>query len=209
MYKEFSEATVHRNDKGSQSTNMPHIALPPNKPGMIALAAYRPDVYSRLASLVDLLLHQEHPDSTLSLGERELIATYVSSLNDCNYCQAAHGGIASAHLHNPKLIEDVKHDFESSEISARMKALLRIAALVKRSGKDVSSEAVESAKKEGASDMDVHDTVLIAAMFCMFNRYVDGLGTEMPQDMGAFASRGALIAEKGYAGMPVPADGAK
>lgn len=182
---------------------MPHIALPPNKPGMIALAAYRPDVYSRLASLADVLLHQEHPESTLSLGERELIATYVSALNQCNYCQAAHGNIAAAHLHDSKLVEDVKHDFESSEASLKMKSLLRIAGMAQRSGKDVSSEAVESAKREGASDMDVHDTVLIAAMFCMFNRYVDGLSTEMPQDMGAFARRGALIAEKGYSGMPV------
>jgi len=179
--------------------NMPHVALPANKPGMIALAAYRPDVYSRLAVLADLLLHEENPESTLSLGERELIATYVSSLNDCNYCQAAHGSIAAAHLQDLKLVEGVKQDFENSEVSAKMKALLRIASMVKRSGKDVSDEAVESAKKEGASDMDVHDTVLIAAMFCMFNRYVDGLGTEMPRDMGAFASRGILIAEKGYA----------
>jgi uncharacterized peroxidase-related enzyme len=159
---------------------MPHIALPPNKPGMIALAAYRPDIYSRLAALADLLLHQEIPDSSLSLSERELIATYVSSLNDCNYCQAAHGNIAAAHLHDPTLVENVKSDFEGSEVSAKMKALLRIAGMVKRSGKDVSSDAVESAKREEASDMDVHDTVLIAAMFCMFNRYVDGLGMEMP-----------------------------
>ena len=182
---------------------MPHIALPPDKPGMVALAAYRPDVYSRFASLADLLLHQENPESTLSLGERELIATYVSSLNECNYCQAAHGSIAAAHLHDQKLVEAVKTDFESSEINPKMKSLLRIAGLVQRSGNDVNTDAVESAKKEGASDMDVHDTVLIAAMFCMFNRYVDGLETKMPQDMSAFTSRGAVIAEKGY-GMPVP-----
>jgi len=183
---------------------MPHIALPPNKPGMVALAAYRPDVYSCLAPLADLLLHQDHPDSSLSLGERELIATYVSSLNDCNYCQAAHGNIAAAHLRDPNIVEDVKQDLESSEVSAKTKALLRIAGLVKQGGKDIGGDVVESAKKEGASDMDVHDTVLIAAMFCMFNRYVDGLGTEMPQDMALFASRGAVIAEKGYVGMPVP-----
>lgn len=183
---------------------MPHIALPPDKPGMMALGIYRPDVYSRLGSLADLLLHQEHPDSTLSLGERELIATYVSSLNKCNYCQAAHGNVAAAHLQDSKVVEDVKSNLESSGLSPKMKSLFRIAGMVQRSGKDVSSEAVESAKKEGASDMDVHDTVLIAAMFCMFNRYVDGLQTEMPGDMEAFASRGAVIAEKGYTGMPVP-----
>lgn len=191
---------------------MPHVALPPGKPGMQALGMYRPDVYARLGSLVDLLLHQEHPDSTLSLGERELIATYVSSLNRTEYCHISHGNVAAVHLHDPKLVEDVKRDFESSELSGKMKALLRIAGLVQRSGKDVTSEAVESAKSEGASEMDIHDTVLIAASFCMFNRYVDGLATEMPEDMGAFAKRGAEIAEKGYVGIMPPSkpkDGSK
>ncbi|KAG0646478.1 Chromatin-associated swi6 [Hyphodiscus hymeniophilus] len=182
---------------------MPHVALPPNKPGMVALGSYRPDVYSRLASLADLLLHEEHPDSSLSLGERELIAAYVSALNDCNYCQAAHGSVAAAHLQDPKLVDDVKINLESSAVSSKMKTLLRLAALVQRSGRDVSRDAIESAKKEGASDMDVHDTVLIAAMFCMFNRYVDGLDTEMPGNMAEFANRGAMIAERGY-GVPVP-----
>jgi uncharacterized peroxidase-related enzyme len=188
---------------------MPHIGIPQDKPGMVALAMYRPDVYSRLASLADLLLHEQSPASTLSLGERELIATYVSSLNDCDYCKAAHGNVAAAHLQNSKLVEDVRDNFESSELSPKMKALLRIAGMVQKSGKDVSSDAVESAKKEGASEMDVHDTVLIAAMFSMFNRYVDGLGTEMPRDMVAFASRGPVMAEKGYLGMPVPSEGGR
>ena len=183
---------------------MPHISLPPNKPGMVALSAYRPDVYSRLASLADLLLHQQHPSSTLSLGDRELIASYVSSLNRCGFCDLSHGAVAAAHLQNPKLVEDVKCDFEGSEASPKMKALLRIAGMVQESGREVSGQAVESAKKEGASEMDVHDTVLIAAAFCMFNRYVDGLATEMPGDLGAFLKRGALIAKKGYEATPVP-----
>jgi len=171
---------------------------------MMALSSYRPDVYSRLASLADLLLHQQHPSSTLSPGDRELIASYVSSLNRCDYCHIIHGAVAAAHLQDPKLVEDVKCDFEGSEASPKMKALLRIAGMVQKSGREVSGEAVESAKKEGASEMDVHDAVLIAATFCMFNRYVDGLGTEMPGDLAVFLERGPVIAEKGYEGMPVP-----
>lgn len=112
--------------------------------------------------------------------------------------------MAAAHLQNPKLVEDVKCDYESSEASPKMKALLRIAGMVQKSGRDVSGQAVENAKMEGASEMDVHDTVLIAAAFCMFNRYVDGLGTEVPVDLEAFVKRGAVIAEKGYEGMSVP-----
>ena len=113
--------------------------------------------------------------------------------------------MAAAHLHNSKAVESVKTDIESSDVSPKMKALLRIAGMVQKSGRDVSEAAVEDAKKEGAREMDIHDTVLIAAAFCMFNRYVDGLGTEMPEHMAAFAGRGSLIAEKGYAAMAPPA----
>jgi len=114
--------------------------------------------------------------------------------------------VAAAHLQNPKLVEDVKCDYEKSEASPKMKALLRIAGMVQKSGREVSSEAVESAKRNGASEMDVHDTVLIAAAFCMFNRYVDGLATEMPGDLEAFMRRGVVIAEKGYERTPVPVE---
>jgi uncharacterized peroxidase-related enzyme len=183
---------------------MPHISLPPNQPGMVALGSYRPDVYSRLASLADLLLQQQSPSSTLSPGDRELIASYVSSLNHCNYCHMIHGAVAAAHLQSSKLVGDVKCNLEGSEASPKMKALLRIAGMVQRSGRDVTAEAVESAKRDGASEMDVHDTVLIAACFCMFNRYVDGLATEMPGDVGAFLGRGPMIAQKGYQAMAPP-----
>jgi uncharacterized peroxidase-related enzyme len=183
---------------------MPHVSLPPNKPGMVALSIYRPDVYSRLGSLADLILHEQHPDSTLTPGGRELIASYVSSLNNCAYCQTIHGAVAAAHLSNVKIVEDVIFEYESSEASPKMKALLKIAGMVQKSGRAVTTEAVESAKAKGATEMDIHDTVLIAAMFSMFNRYVDGLATEMPVDLDAFVKRGPVIAEKGYAGPPVP-----
>lgn len=161
-------------------------------------------MFSRLASLADLLLHEQHPSSTLSPGDRELIAAYVSYLNRCDFCHLSHGAVAAVHLQNPKLVEDVKCDYEGSEASPKMKALLKIAGMVQKSGREVSGEAVESAKKEGATEMDVHDTVLIAAAFSMFNRYVDGLGTEMPADLGMFVEMGPVIAEKGYGGTPVP-----
>ncbi|KAN0120240.1 AhpD-like protein [Hyaloscypha variabilis] len=153
---------------------------------MPALATYRPDIYAHIAPLADLLLHQPHPDSTLAPADRELIATYVSSLNQCAYCTAAHGAVAAAHLCvSPREVEGLLGQSNSNDeegevkneggvnLTPKMRALLKIAAAVTVSGKNVSTELVES-----ASDMDVHDTVLIAAAFCMFNRYVDGLGTE-------------------------------
>lgn len=104
-------------------------------------------------------------------------------------------------------MDDLEQYSTSSKVSVKLKKLLEIAVVVQESGSpDISSVAVDAAKKEGATDMDIHDTVLIAAMFCMFNRYVDGSKTEMPGDMEAFISGGRILAQHGYGQAP-PAPG--
>jgi alkylhydroperoxidase/carboxymuconolactone decarboxylase family protein YurZ len=80
-----------------------------------------------------------------------------------------------------------------------MKALLAIAASVQRGGKHVTVAQVEVAKTAGAADVEIHDTVLIAAAFCMFNRYVDGLGTWAPANLEMYRERAGRLAEVGYA----------
>jgi uncharacterized peroxidase-related enzyme len=152
-----------------------------------------------MSELAEVLLHQP---GTLSPADRELIATYVSSENDCYYCQTAHGAIAAHHLGgNEALVIDVKRDFEHAAISDKLKALLAIAGKVQRGGKNVRPEDVERARQEGATDLEIHDTVLIAAAFCMFNRYVDGLATWAPTDPDGFRERAAKVARDGYVGV--------
>ena len=153
-------------------------------------------VIPHVAQQVEILLHG--PNS-LTAGERELIATYVSSENDCYYCQTIHGAIAAASLgDNEVVVKKVKHDFEHAEISEKLKALLVIAGQVQRGGKQVTTEAVARARDLGAIDLEIHDTVLIAAAFCMFNRYVDGLATTQPRDEAMYRERGKRIAREGY-----------
>jgi uncharacterized peroxidase-related enzyme len=120
--------------------------------------------------------------TTLTPGERELIATYVSSQNNCYFCQTSHGAAAACHLGGEEVVRRVKTDFESAPVSPKLKALLAIAGKVQRDGKLVTHEDVERARREGASDLEIHDTVLIAAAFCMYNRYVDGLDSGQPRD---------------------------
>ena len=183
---------------------MPHIALPEGLTGIRAAMAFRPETAKPLNELVEVLLHQ--PNS-LTAGERELIATYVSSQNDCYYCQTIHGAIASASLDNEKaygekasedLVAKVKRDFQHADISEKLKALLVIAGQVQKGGKNVTAEAVETARSLGATDLEIHDTVLIAAAFCMFNRYVDGLATWQPEDEAMYRERGKRVAREGY-----------
>jgi uncharacterized peroxidase-related enzyme len=175
---------------------MPHIPLDPDLPGIRGAMAFRPETARPLNALVEILLQAEN---TLSRGERELIATYVSSRNCTRYCHSIHGAIAAAHLGgNEVLVKQVKADFMQAEISPKLKALLNIAGKVQQDGKLVTAADVEAARREGATDLEIHDTVLIAAAFCMYNRYVDGLGTPQPDDEAFYRERGKRVARDGY-----------
>lgn len=179
---------------------MPHIPLTEGLPGIRALFAFRPDTAKPLCDLANLLLHEP---STLSQGERELIATYVSSQNDCFFCQTIHGAVAACHLGgNEQLVQDVKQHFEKTDIPDKLKALLTIAGKVQQGGKNVLPQDVEHARKHGATDREIHDTVLIAAAFCMFNRYVDGLATWAPTDLTGYRERAPRVARDGYSADP-------
>jgi uncharacterized peroxidase-related enzyme len=174
---------------------MPHIPLPDGLPGISGAFAFRPETAKPMRELAHILLHE--PNS-LTPGERELIATYVSSRNDCYFCQTSHGAAATAHLNDPKQVQEVKADPQQAAISPKLKALLAIAGQVQQGGKQVTREAVEAARSVDASDLEIHDTVLIAAAFCMYNRYVDGLATWQPQDESIYAAMGRHLADNGY-----------
>jgi len=174
---------------------MPHIALPDKLPGISSAFAFRPETAKPLRELAHVLLHE--PNS-LSGGERELIATYVSSLNECYFCQTSHGAAAACHLGSSETVKQVRTNFEHAPISEKLKRLLVIAGQVQSGGKNVTRRAVEAAREQGATDLEIHDTVLIAAAFCMYNRYVDGLATTQPEDESMYAQMGAHLAREGY-----------
>lgn len=174
---------------------MPHIELPAQAPGIRALMMFRPETAKPLNELADVLLRG--PNS-LSPAERELIAAYVSHRNNCRYCATIHGAIAAHHAADENLVACVLRNPAESNVSPKLKALLAIAAKVQTSGRDVTPDDVAAARKEGATDPEIHDAVLIAAFFCMCNRYVDGLATWAPDDPGFYRERAAIIAANGY-----------
>jgi uncharacterized peroxidase-related enzyme len=177
---------------------MAHIDVRPDLPGIRGLLAFRPDTGRALSVLADTLLHQP---GALPPGERELIAAYVSRLNACDYCYRSHAAIAACHLNDDDTVAAVTEAPESAAIPEKLKALLAIAARVQRSGRAVGVEDVARARAEGASDLEIHDTVLIAAAFCMFNRYVDGLATSAPADVAGYRERAGYVATYGYVGI--------
>jgi uncharacterized peroxidase-related enzyme len=176
---------------------MAHIDLGNDLPGIRGLMAYRPETEGALNRLAEILLRDEN--NSLSRGERELIGTYVSYLNDCFFCQNVHGALAGHYLGcDIHQIDAIKADFNTADLSDKMKALLAIAGKVQQGGKAVTLELIAAAKTAGATDVEIHDTVLIAAAFCMFNRYVDGLGTTAPLDRQFYINRAPQRAEDGY-----------
>lgn len=176
---------------------MAHIELNNDLPGIRGLMAYRPETEAPLNFLAETLLRDDN--NTLSRGERELIGTYVSYLNDCFFCQNVHGAMAGHYLGcDIDQIDSIKQDFKTAELDGKMKALLSIAGSVQKGGKHVTSEQIEEARRNGATDAEIHDTVLIAAAFCMFNRYVDGLGTWAPADRQVYINRAPQGALNGY-----------
>jgi uncharacterized peroxidase-related enzyme len=176
---------------------MAHIDLKNELPGIRGPMAYRPETAKPLNELAEVLLRND--DNTLTRGERELIGTYVSYLNNCFFCQNVHGALAGHYLScSIQEVDAIKADFCSAELSDKMKALLAIAASVQKGGKNVTAAQIEHAKETGATDREIHDTVLIAAAFCMFNRYVDGLATWAPEDRQFYVNRAPKRAEEGY-----------
>ena len=172
-------------------------------PGIVGLMTFRPETAAPINELVNILLRGE---STLTPGEREMIAAHVSWRNDCFFCQTIHGAVAAAQLgHDEKLVHTVKTDWASADISPKLKTLLNIAGRVQQGGKQITEEDVTAAREQGATDREIHDTVLIAAVFSMCNRYVDGLGTWAPDDAVIYRERAAQIVEHGYTGVTAAA----
>lgn len=175
---------------------MAHIAVDPSIPGIRSLFMFRPETGVPLTRLAHVLLHG---DSPLSKGERELIAASVSHGNKCTFCTMSHAAAARHHFGEDKtIVDEVVYNGDHSRLSPKMQALLVISEKVRRGGRIVTDDDVAAARAEGAVDRDIHDTVLITAAFCMFNRYVDGLRALTPTDAETYVPMGALMAERGY-----------
>lgn len=181
---------------------MAHIQVEEGVPGIKSLVQFRPETGKPLYELAQVLLRGESP---LSEAERELIAAYVSHRNNTMFCEMSHAA-ASRHLYgeDKNIVDDVLKDADRASISDKLKALLHIAGKVQILGKEVLPEDIEAARNEGASDREIHDTVLIAAAFSMYNRYVDGLASFTPTDPAEYYAMGKRMAEKGYVS-PQPA----
>ncbi len=176
---------------------MPYITMPPElMPGTPGLMRYRPETGRPLSQLAEVLHRDAH---SLSQADRELIAARVSALNECRFCLYTHGEVsAQQHSEGRAMVDKVLSDPSSAPISPKLKALVTIAEAVQESGHSVTQDMVDTARNAGATDTEIHDTVLISAAFCMYNRYCDGLAAVVPEDPAAYIPMAAMIIREGY-----------
>jgi uncharacterized peroxidase-related enzyme len=176
---------------------MPHVNIPATlPPGVPGLMQYRPETGRPLSSLAEVLLRTPN---TLSAADRELIAAHVSALNECRFCTSTHTEVsAQQHPEGRELVDKAMADPDSAPVTPKLKALLDIAAAVQGSGRNVTEDLVAAAREHGATDTEIHDAVLIAAAFCMYNRYCDGLAAVTPQDPAAYVGMAKQIIKNGY-----------
>jgi len=175
---------------------MAHITVEEGIPGIRSLFQFNPETGKPLCDLAEVLLRGPSP---LSSAERELIAAYVSHRNGCQFCMNSHAA-AARHLFNEEkhMVDELLKEENTDSFSPKMNALLEIAGKVQSNGKSVTPDDIDAARKAGANDMDIHDTVLIAASFSMFNRYVDGLASFTPEGEDAYIEMGKRMGDKGY-----------
>jgi uncharacterized peroxidase-related enzyme len=174
-----------------------HIDVVQGLPGIVGLLAKFKETAHPLSLLAETLLQKATPG--FSMTERETLASYVSFLNDCQFCSESHAGAADAHAKERGYAKRFWETSGASFANRRFGALLNIAAKVQKGGRHVTKDDVALALNEGATEAEVHDAVLIAAAFCMYNRYVDGLGTfAPPRGDEAYAVMGKDLAETGY-----------
>lgn len=178
---------------------MAHIELDGHLPGITGLLEYRKDSAAPIRELTQFLLRGP---SSLTAGERELIASVVCSGNECRFCTTAHTSAANLLLGDDTTSKMVLENIDTAPVSPKLKTLLHIASLVQKGGKYVSEEAIAEAKAAGATDIEIHDTVLIAALFCLYNRYVDGLDTLTPSDPNYYTTLADRIVNHGYTRLP-------
>lgn len=175
---------------------MAYITVQEGVPGIRSLFNFSPETGKPLCDLAEALLRGPSP---MSSAERELIAAYVSHRNNCMFCMNSHAAAARCWYGEEKeIVDELLKEKSADSLSEKMKALLLIAGKVQENGKKVTPADIDAARKAGATDNDIHDAVLIAASFSMFNRYVDGLASFTPTGEDAYAEMGKRMSEKGY-----------
>lgn len=142
-------------------------------------------------------------DSPLTVAERELIAAYVSGLNNCRYCYETHRETAINFEVSGDLIAALVADPEVKAAPERLRPLLRYARKLTLDHTNMQAEDVDAVRDAGWDERALHDLILVASMFNFMNRFVHGHGIEGSPEQWKMS--GAYLSQRGYADLTPPA----
>lgn len=174
---------------------MPHVEIPSGLPGITGLLDAYPEPGLPIRDLTQFILRGPN---TLTEGERELIASVVCTGNECQFCSNAHVITAARYVGSVEAVNAILSDPFGGQVSDRIAHLLTIAGAVRSGGGNVTADMVDAARAAGATDIEIHDTVLIAALFSLYNRYVDGMNTDLPADSMYYEALADRLTTSGY-----------
>ena len=174
---------------------MAHVTLNSDLPGITGLLNTWPLPGEPIRDLTQYILRGEN---SLSEGERELIASMVCVGNSCQFCSNAHIAAAARYIGSKETVNAILQQPFGGEVDNRIAHLLEISGAVGISGSLVTESMIESAKQAGATDLEIHDTIMIAALFSFYNRYVDGLATDLPENESYYEMLADRLTTSGY-----------
>lgn len=155
-----------------------------------------PETSKPLLAYHEVLLRGPSP---LSVAERELIAGYVSGLNECQYCHGVHEATARAFGIPADLMAHLLDDVERAPVSEKLKPLLRYVRKLTESPARITQADAEAVFAAGWTDQALHDAVSVCALFNFMNRLVEGLGIRAAENY--FDAGSKRLHDIGYAGL--------
>jgi uncharacterized peroxidase-related enzyme len=163
-------------------------------PDAAKLVFYRPDFYGDRAK--EFTHEAMRGPSDWSVGDRELMAAYVSKVNDTAFCIAAHTATATRAYQNGAKVAAVLTDLESAPIDEPLRATLRMLGKLTAEGR-VSAEEMRDVLAAGVSGRQVEDALAVCAAFNTTDRLADAFGFEVLSPEG-FEAGAKYLLKRGY-----------
>ncbi len=164
-------------------------------PDAAKLVFYRPDFYGEPAK--QFTQHVMRGASEWSVGDREMMAAYVSKLNECAFCIKAHTATATGAYHDPKKVEQVLTDVENAPLTPALRAtLLMIGKLTREHA--VNTDDVRAVTAASVSLQQIEDALAVCFAFNITNRLADAFDFFVPSD-DAFEAGAKYLLKRGYA----------
>jgi uncharacterized peroxidase-related enzyme len=169
-------------------------SIPTAEESVTAVMQRYPDQARFLTQLTQIIMRTG--ECGFSTEQRELIAAFASGTNACTYCMDTHKATAAAFGLEPGLLDDLLGDVNSAAVDERLKPVLRYVKKLTQAPSRMTQADADAIFAAGWDEGSFHFTVMICALFNLYNRIMDGYGVKNTPEFRA--SRGGLLAQRGY-----------